>query len=327
MNSFIYRDGQQYGPYTDQQLLEFIASGNVTREDHARREDWTEWKTVNDILSIATVTQPIPFGERTASNDPPGIRLYADFAAIAEEATMKLLRPFADAKDIPTALTIDRWFIKFALFAADFTETCCHEFALVIRRTSTLPHVRGIPTIIMSRDIRSACFSESDMILASFLEALKECDVDINVASARLRSASLQDSNFIGAALNGAALGRLAGGSGRAGSYLSTYGAAKSLFGELDRQITIKGNAIRAALQLKLVKIKCQSVARTKMIEYLRNIHSVTKNLLDYGCAKALGGEVDFDLQEETLRKVESSVDGYIVKIICSIKEHKPTDV
>ena len=46
----ISREGQNYGPYTLEDLQRYVASGNVLLTDMARAEDGTEWVPVSQIL-------------------------------------------------------------------------------------------------------------------------------------------------------------------------------------------------------------------------------------------------------------------------------------
>jgi hypothetical protein len=53
MQYHISRDGQNYGPYTVEDLQRYVASGNVLLTDMARPEDGTEWVTVSQVLGTA----------------------------------------------------------------------------------------------------------------------------------------------------------------------------------------------------------------------------------------------------------------------------------
>jgi len=57
----ISRDGQNYGPYTLEDLQRYVTSGNVLLTDMARVEDGTEWVPVSQILG-ATAAVPEPAG-------------------------------------------------------------------------------------------------------------------------------------------------------------------------------------------------------------------------------------------------------------------------
>ena len=50
----ISREGQNYGPYTLEDLQRYVASGNVLPTDMARPEDGTEWVPVSQILGGPT---------------------------------------------------------------------------------------------------------------------------------------------------------------------------------------------------------------------------------------------------------------------------------
>lgn len=60
----ISRDGQNYGPYTLEDLQRYVASGNVLLTDMARAEDATEWVPVSQIVGAA------PTGQAGAASVP-----------------------------------------------------------------------------------------------------------------------------------------------------------------------------------------------------------------------------------------------------------------
>jgi len=51
----ISRDGQNYGPYTLEDVQRYVASGNVLLTDMARAEDATEWVPVSQLLGAGAV--------------------------------------------------------------------------------------------------------------------------------------------------------------------------------------------------------------------------------------------------------------------------------
>jgi hypothetical protein len=59
----IYRDGQEYGPYTAEMVKEYLASGNLSADDYAREETSTQWTTVRSLLevpkSLPQLIQPV----------------------------------------------------------------------------------------------------------------------------------------------------------------------------------------------------------------------------------------------------------------------------
>lgn len=61
MQYHIARDGQNYGPYTLEDLQRYVASGNVLLTDMARAEDGTEWVSVSQILGT-TASPAVPGG-------------------------------------------------------------------------------------------------------------------------------------------------------------------------------------------------------------------------------------------------------------------------
>lgn len=78
----ITRDGQNYGPYTLEDLQRYVASGNVLLTDMARAEDATEWVPVAQILGTVspvaaappiTYGMPMPAPAAGVYPDPPNL--------------------------------------------------------------------------------------------------------------------------------------------------------------------------------------------------------------------------------------------------------------
>lgn len=64
----VHRDGQDYGPFTPEQLQEGLAAGNLLPTDFCRREDQTEWSTAT--LCAMPVPAPEPEPNATSSLTP-----------------------------------------------------------------------------------------------------------------------------------------------------------------------------------------------------------------------------------------------------------------
>ena len=63
MKYLIHRAGQQYGPYTVEQLRQFIASGNILLSDLAWAEGMPAWAPVSQILGGASQSGSAPVSE------------------------------------------------------------------------------------------------------------------------------------------------------------------------------------------------------------------------------------------------------------------------
>lgn len=57
-NILVMRDGQQWGPFTEEELKGYVAHGNFSAEDHAWREGMTEWTALRNILQLPAVPPP-----------------------------------------------------------------------------------------------------------------------------------------------------------------------------------------------------------------------------------------------------------------------------
>jgi hypothetical protein len=60
MKYLIHRGGQQYGPYSVEELKQFVASGNVLPSDMAWAEGMPAWMPVSQILGGAPAPAPAP---------------------------------------------------------------------------------------------------------------------------------------------------------------------------------------------------------------------------------------------------------------------------
>jgi len=60
----VHRDGQDYGPFTPEQLQEGLAAGNLLPTDFCRREDQTEWSTA----TLCAMPVPAPDPEPSAAS-------------------------------------------------------------------------------------------------------------------------------------------------------------------------------------------------------------------------------------------------------------------
>ena len=57
MNIHISRDGRQFGPYTSEQVREYLSTGSVLPTDLAWHEGATDWLPVTDVMRGSTVLQ------------------------------------------------------------------------------------------------------------------------------------------------------------------------------------------------------------------------------------------------------------------------------
>jgi hypothetical protein len=76
----INRSGQNYGPYTLEDLRKYVASGNILPTDLARSEEMSEWLPVSQVLGIAPSPQPV-YAAPVAPGFPTpaaGVAIYPD---------------------------------------------------------------------------------------------------------------------------------------------------------------------------------------------------------------------------------------------------------
>ena len=51
MDIFIFRDGQQYGPYPEADCRSYVLDGQLQQNDLAWHEGMSDWKPLSDVLS------------------------------------------------------------------------------------------------------------------------------------------------------------------------------------------------------------------------------------------------------------------------------------
>ena len=251
----------------------------------------------------------IPSAGNPGAFTPARQETYKELATIAKSAAMKLLQPFTNPRAEGENVPLEEKLLSFLIYADDFTETCCQQFSITLRRTSVLPEVRGTPTTALARQIRGECFAKTDAILAAYLEALKGCQIDLKVAAGRL-----QETSVLGEALRGAAVGQLAGGLGKTGATLGVFSGVIGGFLERERQTGLLWEQRKA-------QVDAQRLASRKVVEYLASIKQVTETLFDFGCAKCFGGQVDFTLQSTALAEVEKVIGDNIATAVSKAAE------
>ena len=223
-----------------------------------------------------------------------------DAMADAVKASMdQLLIPFHVASDPQGPLqdmTTEAFFERFLVYADKFTGQCCQDFSKILRQASLVPEVRGTPTLQLAKQIREMVFEAPDKILVSYVDTLKQIHMDLNgIAS------SFSESSVVGEAMKGAAIGRVAGGFGGSGKVLGAVGAIAAAGNEAMKQAVLLA-------QQKRLEAEAKSLAFSKILEYLKAVEELPENLLDYGCARCFGGQIDFSKQTQAVEQSQVSL-------------------
>jgi hypothetical protein len=232
---------------------------------------------------------------------------YSKMAFIVQAAFEQLLAPLERTRSPAQLLkstAAESFFRDFLIQADSFAEKSSQEFAKALRQFSIVPEVRGTPTTELAKKIRGMCFEKLDRILASFVAALKDLNLDLSITSSQLAGSSVVD-----AALHGAAVGQLAGGLGRAGKNIGTFNAIWKGADELLKQGAL------AEQKLELLK-RARQLPYEKIAAFLEASAGLPEELLDYGCAKCFGGQVDFSRQQAVLSNVQASCESRLKKAI-----------
>ena len=322
MNIFINRNGKNYGPYSLDSVKEYLGTGSLLDTDFAWYEGCTEWCYLSDAysrlsgvpISIPRIPPPTPAASADCSIEPPSLHqdIYFEFANIARVAITNLLQRIMQPSSNESSNAAREMPIVFFRYAVEFSEICCQQFASILRQRSVLPQVRATPTQRLAEEIRSQCFSGIDALLLRYVEECKSYDFDLSDIMISGTQNNGQNTNLVDAAIEGAAMGQLAGGLGKTGAFLGKLNAFRSVLSTLDsitsRDLYAKKNdAIRNLARLNAIDFG-KEVASRGMAQYLRSINQVIAGLLDYSYATCFGNEVDFALQSKTVSDVETNI-------------------
>jgi hypothetical protein len=87
MNIYIYRNEQQHGPYTVDQIRQFLSTGQINLEDYARKEEDVEWRLLRVVLE-----PPPPVFEPPI---PPSLKLSPTLAVESKPQSSEKLATLA----------------------------------------------------------------------------------------------------------------------------------------------------------------------------------------------------------------------------------------
>jgi hypothetical protein len=128
MHYQISRNGQEYGPYTLEDLQRYVASGNVLPTDLAKGESMTEWVTVADLLAgTVTPASAVPGSDSASAYTNVGTVTGAASAGYAgfdyggqpygaPNANALAASPYPDAPNLHWALVLLFAFLTCTLF-------------------------------------------------------------------------------------------------------------------------------------------------------------------------------------------------------------------
>jgi len=230
---------------------------------------------------------------------PGDVNAYDSLAEAAKTGVSELLIPFkevANAEELLKTTSIEEFFRKFLVHADRFTESCCDQYAAIMRQCAVVPEVKGTPTLALAKEIRAQVFESLDAILIGYIQNLHQIGMDLSTATAELRTSSLID-----AGMKGAAVGQIAGGFGDSGKALGAFNALVQAGAAAERKLALMQR--RAALLRQ-----AESMALPKIAAYLEQVTKLPERLLDFGCARAFGGQVSLERQRAALKGVMDAV-------------------
>jgi hypothetical protein len=226
-------------------------------------------------------------------------RAYQAMATAIQTSMSELLVPFkeaASAEDLLKRKSIEQFFQEFLTHADRSTDKCCEQFATIMRQCALVPDVRGTPTLALAKEIRAQVFEPLDGVLISYVQALNQIGMDLHSVSAELSASSI-----INAAMQGAAVGQLAGGLRDSGKTLGAYNALRQVGAEAEKKLALFQE--RAGLERQ-----AKSLPLLKIAAYLERVTKLPERLMDYGCARCFGGQVSLERQQAALEGVLDAI-------------------
>jgi hypothetical protein len=307
-------EGEKTGPYSLDEVVSQFNEGRFRSTDLAWIEGASTWIPLSSIAEIGQdfaisdlVGQPVATSIPPA--DPPANRTEPAEGAVEEIPRSTRIKAYAAMSgaiesNLAQFLTkIERathgigpvnsagkeeFFRNFLIRADKFTGCCCQEFANILRLASILPEVRGTDLQALAHRLRETAFAELDSMLLRCIVILKEINVDLAQTLAQLQESSLRQ-----AALDPG----------------QSSNSPKAKTG---------GTAIKLELlnqQNELIS-QAQSLAFSKMVDYLRDLGALPAALLDYAATKCFGGDVDFALQKKVLNQIEIALEPKLTHAI-----------
>jgi len=75
MNIFIHRDGENYGPYTLEEIQEYLGNGTLIENDLAWHEGLADWATLSSVVESRFVqpTRPVSADFSAANRVPSSL--------------------------------------------------------------------------------------------------------------------------------------------------------------------------------------------------------------------------------------------------------------
>lgn len=196
---------------------------------------------------------------------------FGSMAGIITSETEKFLQAFlSNARATKPDAVPDDFFLRFPPSADSFTVACCDRLAGYLCEASIHGEVRGTSEAVLSRLTRNRCFEALDVMLAEYLDFLKQAGIDASQAVKQLSESRVRDLSV-------------------------TAGQAVESGGEPEKK-KLQGPQI--ARGLALIKIQV----------YFGALKSLPHEFLDYGSSKLFGGDVDFTMQQRFLRTIADSI-------------------
>ena len=305
MRILIWRHGQRVGPHTIPEINSLLEKGALALDDLAESPDTGNWVPLASIDGVAPEAPALSFDTSHHGGDiahgsvltaaatavRPPVSLFAQrttFGSLSEVIsngvdqflgrTSRHIRPDGSI----SSLTHENFFEKWLAEADKFTHSLCHDLAEILKRSSARDDIRAYDVNALSTRIREASCAELDGVLSSFVRVLKELGVSLAHTLETLQAASASE---------GAIQDWLA----------KEIDVGKSAAAQAARELPAARPATKKKIallhRLHDLQIRSQSLAFSKMVDYVKALERLPPQVLAYCGERCFSADVDLELQ------------------------------
>lgn len=321
MRILIWRHGQRIGPHTVAEINRLLEKGELALDDLAESPETGNWVPLSTIEGINQSQSQTTFEKAPARSDgatiltatitppKPASSLFAQraaFGSLVEAITTHIDQFLArSAKHIrpdgaiPT-LTNDAFFERWLAEADKFTLRLCHQLAEVLKHSSIRDDIRAYDAQALAVRIRESSFSELDAVLSSFVRVLKELGVSLSHTLETLQAASASE------------------------GALQNWLAQEINTGKTAEPVLRADEEIRPGTQKKMLllhrlhdlRIRSQSLAFSKIVDYLKALERSSAKILDYCGERCFSTTIDLELQASVVASTKGEIEQKTTPII-----------
>ena len=299
-----------------------MEKGELSLDDLAESPETGNWVQLSTIDGVAKsppnttfelAPTAAPSGSvltATLASPKPPVSLFAQrttFGSMVEAIatgtdhflarTAKHIRPDGAIPSLTNEGFFERWLAD----ADKFTLHVCHDLAEVLRHSSARDDIRAYDPQALAVRIRESCFAELDAVLSSFVRVLKELGVSLAHTLETLQAASSSEG-----ALQHWLAKEIHGG--------PAAGSAQNAEAESSKTATKK--KILVLHRLHDLRIRSQSLAFSKIVDYLKALEKSPARIMDYCGERCFGTAVDLELQASVIAAAAADIEQKTIPIV-----------